>query len=333
MAGRIPTPILVVDDDPRVLRACEAAFAPLGYPVRTARNAEDALDDMRQRPAGALITELALPGMDGLTLIHSARRIDPQIAAIVLTGHPSARTASRALRMGVDDYLIKDADSMGHLRRAVPRALRRRAHEAETARLLTDLAALNEEFLQSIVELQAANLQLEDRLRPPTSEEGQLRVLVIDDDAPVVAVLETLLNSQPGMRVTGVTSAEEARAELEAGRFDLVMADKNLGDADGVDLIGEIHARWPETAVVLMTGYATLESAVAALEHGAVAYLRKPFDDLDAVLDRVAEVRRRIEEDRRRRRYLHTLRERNADFLARYRLIKNKLLTLQRESP
>jgi DNA-binding NtrC family response regulator len=333
VARPLSAPILVVDDDGRVLRACEELFSGAGYAVRTARTAEDALDEIRRRPPAALLTEIPLPGMDGLTLIRRARRLAPNVVAIVLTAHPSASAAARALRLGVDDYVIKHADSVGYLRRAVPLALRRRAHQVETSRLLADLADLNEEFLRNIAELEQANLELQAQLRPPPGEEGPFRILVVDDDEKIVALLETLLASQPGLLVTGVTSGAEARAELSSRRFDLVMADKNLGDDDGVDLIGEVHARHPDTAVLLMTAYATLESAVAAMHHGAVDYLQKPFPDLGMVVDVVLEVRRKVREEREKRRYVHSLQSRHTDFVARYRLIKNKLLTLQREPP
>ncbi len=332
MGRQLSAQLLVVDDDGRVLRACEELFSPAGYVVRTARTAEDALDELKRRPPSALVTEVALPGMDGLTLVRRARQGAPSLAVIVLTAHPSALTASRALRLGVDDYLIKHADSMGHLRRAVPRALQRRSHQAETSRLLAELADLNEEFLRSIVALEKANLELQGRLARPAPADD-FRILVIDDDLKIVALVEALLNSQAGLRVTGVTSGAEARAELDRQRFDLVMVDKNLGDADGVALIADIHRRFPTTAVLLMTAFATLESAMAAIRHGAVAYLEKPFADLGAVVDRVLDVKRKVEEDREQREYVHSLKTRHSDFLARYRLIKTKLLTLQREPP
>lgn len=327
-----PAPILVVDDDGRTLRACDELFSAAGFPVRTARSGEEALDDLRRRPPAALVTEVALPGMDGLTLIRQARGFVPQLPALVLTAYPSAHSASRALRMGVDDYLIKHADTLGHLRRAVPRAMRRRSQAAETSRLLADLADLNEEFQRNLVELEETNRSLRARL-PAPADSSDYAVLVVDDDEKVVALLEAVLRPQPGLVVTGVTSAHDARRALATRRFDLVMADKNLGDADGVELIGEIHERYSETDVLLMTGYATLESAMAALQHGALAYLQKPFDDLGSVVERVLELRTRRDEGRAERDYLRSLESRQTDFAARYRLIKNKLLTLQREAP
>jgi len=324
-------PVLVVDDDDRTLRALEEMLALAGYAVRAVHTGEDALDYIERRPPAALITELSLPGMDGLTLARRARDATPELALIILTGAPTARTAAEALRLGVDDYVIKHADTLGHLRATLKRSLRRRSREAETRRLLGELTDLNEQFLDAMGELQRANLELEQKLALPADHDDRFNVLVVDDERSVVLLLETLLNSQPDIRTVGAYSGADARQTLERESFDLVMTDKNLGDASGVDLIGEIHARWPGTAVLVMTGYATLESAVQAMEHGAVAYIQKPFPDLDEVLAKVIEVRDKLRHERDERRYLRDVRARNADFVARYRLLKTKLLTLQRE--
>lgn len=325
--------VVVVDDDRRIHQALEDLFALSGYVVRGAYNGEEALDDLQRRPAAALITELALPGLDGLTLIRQARQLDPSLATLVLTAAPSARAASRALRAGCDDFLIKHADSITHLRDAVKRAIRRRARQAETERLLAEMAELNEVFLKNMVALQKENLDLEARLTPPTMASARWRVLVVDDDPSIVRLLQAALEGEPAIEVTGVYSGGEAERALEAsGPFDLVMTDKNLGDANGVELVQRITEETPDTAVLLMTGFATLDSAVQAMDHGAVAYLRKPFDDIDVVLQKVREVRERQRESRKRTDYLHEFKRRNSDFIGRYQLIKTKLLTLQRES-
>ncbi len=177
-------------------------------------------------------------------------------------------------------------------------------------------------------ELQRANLELEEQLRPPDDHRGSFRMLVVDDEAPTVALLATLLKSQ-GFAVDGAHSGTEARALFAVNKYDLVLTDKNLGDASGVDLIGEIHAVNPDTRVLLMTGFATVESAVDAIHLGAVGYLRKPFNDLSVVIHRVDEALDELKDERAKDRYTYAMRDQNTDFLDRYRLLKNKLATLQ----
>lgn len=329
MAGRNTTAILVVDDDPRVGRACADLFGR-GFEVASVGSGKEAVEHIRRGPPDAVVTELDLPGMDGLTLMRMVRRDFPDVATIVLTDVPSAHTASRALRLGVDDYIIKGQDSADQLRRSLRRALRTRAREGEVKRLLVELTELNEAFLGEMAALHRANLELEQKLQPPEDRRGGWRMLVVDDEAPTVHLLRTLLSSQ-GFDVDGANSGAEARAQFQKNRYDLVLTDKNLGDANGVDLIEEIHAIHPETRVLLMTGFATVESAVDAMHLGAVGYLRKPFEDLNVVIERVDEALDDIKAERERERYTYQLQSRNAEFVNRYKLLKTKLVTIQRE--
>ena len=327
-----PRSILVVDSDQRTYRAFTELFERPDLRLRFAETGREAIEEIRRTPPCVLVTELALEGMDGLSLLRVVRRDYPEVAAIVLTNSPSARSASRALRFGVDDYIIKGADSADHVRSAVFRAMRKRAHDAEVRRLLVELNDLNEAFMGEMNALARTNLELEERLRPPDDYRGSFRMLVVDDEAPTVALLATLLRSQ-GFSVDEAQSGTEARALFADNKYDLVLTDKNLGDASGVDLISEIHTLHPDTRVLLMTGFATVESAVDAIHLGAVGYLRKPFNDLSVVIHRVDEALDDLKDERAKEGYTYAMRAQNSDFMDRYRLLKNKLSTLQQDDP
>lgn len=102
------------------------------------------------------------------------------------------------------------------------------------------------------------------------------RIMVVDDDADIREILVEHLEGL-GYAVRGVPGAEEARAEL-GGVYDLAIVDLILRDESGVDLLRHIKSASPRTEVIIITGYATLDSALKALECGAFGYLRKPFD-------------------------------------------------------
>jgi signal transduction histidine kinase len=101
-------------------------------------------------------------------------------------------------------------------------------------------------------------------------------VLVVDDDASlaenIAEIVETL---EVGVRM--VSTGREALAAIHDGRFDLALVDVRLPDQDGTALASTIRAASPETEVVLITGDATVESAIAAVHSGAFAYVLKPF--------------------------------------------------------
>ena len=102
------------------------------------------------------------------------------------------------------------------------------------------------------------------------------RVLVIDDEKNIRATLALCLESD-GCAVTAVASGEAALAALEAERFEIAFLDLRLADESGLDLLPALLARRAELAVVVITAYATIETAVEAMRRGARDYLPKPF--------------------------------------------------------
>ena len=104
----------------------------------------------------------------------------------------------------------------------------------------------------------------------------KLRVLVIDDEKNIRATLALCLE-QIGCEVTAVASAEAALDALARQRQDLVFLDLRLGQSNGLDLIPKLLADAPDLMVVIMTAYATIDSAVEAIKRGAADYIAKPF--------------------------------------------------------
>lgn len=109
--------------------------------------------------------------------------------------------------------------------------------------------------------------------------EGTPVVLVVDDEPDVrqfvAAALQRLL---PGVRVVTASSAREALALLEAGGATLVLSDYRMGDVDGVELLTEVHKRWPWIGRALLTGFPEEARVVAAAEMGTVSrVLGKPL--------------------------------------------------------
>ena len=103
-----------------------------------------------------------------------------------------------------------------------------------------------------------------------------LRVLVIDDEKNIRATLALCLE-QIGCEVTAVASAQAALEALARQRQDLAFLDLRLGQSSGLDLIPKLLADAPDLMVVIMTAYATIDSAVEAIKRGAADYIAKPF--------------------------------------------------------
>ncbi|MGH7810460.1 MAG: sigma-54-dependent transcriptional regulator [Candidatus Binatia bacterium] len=101
-------------------------------------------------------------------------------------------------------------------------------------------------------------------------------MLVIDDEKNIRATLSLCLE-QAGCQVTAVSSAESALSALAQQPYDLTFLDVRLGDTSGLDLIAKLLADCPDLLVVVITAYATIDSAVEAIKRGASDYLPKPF--------------------------------------------------------
>jgi CheY-like chemotaxis protein len=117
-----------------------------------------------------------------------------------------------------------------------------------------------------------------------------MRVLVVDDDEEIREELTTLLGDG-GHAVTGVASAALAITSLEGEEFDVLFTDLKTGRVSGIELLTTVQKRWPRLIVVMLTGNATVESAVQALQLGAFDYLRKPAkpDQVRRVLDLIGQ--------------------------------------------
>ena len=118
-------------------------------------------------------------------------------------------------------------------------------------------------------------------------------VLVIDDEPVVLDVFQRVLGEK-GLSTRLARNAEEALAFIEREEFGCVLADKNLPGLDGIEIVRRVRQSQPHCACIIMTAYASTESAVGALRLGAVDYIAKPFDDLDRIAARIDDALRQM---------------------------------------
>jgi len=127
---------LVVDDEPEVLRFGGRALTALGFSADRASSAQEALDRLASESYDLLLTDLSMPGMNGLELIAAARERQPYLPVVVITGYGTMEMAVGALRAGADDFVLKPFD-VADLRKATEHALGRARLLAEHGRLRT----------------------------------------------------------------------------------------------------------------------------------------------------------------------------------------------------
>jgi len=99
--------ILIVDDDTDLLAALSQLLGAEGYQVATAATAEDALDRFRDETYHLVLTDLQLPGRNGIALVKAVHEACPATRCVLITGHGSIRSAVLALKRGATEYITK----------------------------------------------------------------------------------------------------------------------------------------------------------------------------------------------------------------------------------
>ncbi len=115
-----------------------------------------------------------------------------------------------------------------------------------------------------------------------------MRILIVDDEPNIRNSLRTALEARKNT-VDEAASVAVAVTRIERSAFDVAFVDLRLGEESGFSLLESIVGRWPRMAVVIITAYASIDSAVDAMRRGAFDYLPKPFTpaQIRAVLERV----------------------------------------------
>lgn len=100
--------ILIADDEEGMLEVCRDTLEVLeGVSIVTCSDGEQALEEIRNKGADLLVTDLKMPGMSGVDLLRAARELDSNLPVLIMTAHPRVETAVEALRLGAADYLTK----------------------------------------------------------------------------------------------------------------------------------------------------------------------------------------------------------------------------------
>ena len=256
--------VLVVDDDPALLQALPEALRlrMSGVAVDTANSATAALDRMVGRDYDAIVTDIKMPGMDGLALLTEIRTRRPDTPILMITGHGEHTLAIQALRGGAYDFIHKPIDRdqiVGSLHRAM-------AAHARTRRVKDRQVALE----RCAAELEQIAEQLGRQ---------QARVLIVDDDPALLQALPQALR----LRMGGVTveTADSAAAALDriaARDYDAIVTDIKMPGMDGLGLLAEIRGRQPDTPTLMITGHGEYDLALRCLRGGAYDFIQKPID-------------------------------------------------------
>ncbi len=141
------------------------------------------------------------------------------------------------------------------------------------------------------------------------------RLLVVDDEKAALRNLEHVMKKE-GYEVVGTQSGQKALNLLREQSFDVVLTDLRMERVDGIQILKRCRELYPDAEVIMITGYATLESAVKTMKHGAFYYIAKPFK-----LDEVRKVVREAMEKVRLKKENTRLREQLESYQGKVKII------------
>jgi signal transduction histidine kinase len=252
-----PPRLLIVDDEAANLQALQSTLSGQGYEVASFTDPTAALAAFKADAFDLLLTDLVMPGIGGLTLMHELRARDPDLAVVIMTGEGSIASAVEAMREGAMDYVLKPL-RLSTLLPVISRALTVRDLRRENARLEKGLRARTAELEQALEEVdrqaaervlaeqalvQAQKVEAIGRLTGGVAHDfnnlltpiiGYLELLqrVIDEAQPHRRFVDTALEAaQRGAKVAGHLLAFSRTQRLNLRPVDV---DETLRNCDGL---------------------------------------------------------------------------------------------------
>ena len=144
----LPPDVLVIDDELGTRESIRFILQP-DYAVLAAESVEAGLKVLRQRPVDAIILDLVLPGMSGIEGLREIRRLDPDVAVIILTAYASLETAQQAIRFGANDYQSKPFET-AEIRHAVAGNISLTRAMRQRRQMVNELQEINQLFATEI---------------------------------------------------------------------------------------------------------------------------------------------------------------------------------------
>ena len=230
--------VLLIEDEEKSRMLMTRVINKEGFETIPAKDGKEGLDIFAKERPHIVVTDLKMPKIDGLEVLHTIKRLSPLTEVILLTAHGGYDAAISAVREGASDYLRKPID-------------------------------LNE--------LAAALMRSRERLVVAKEITATATVLLVEDDATARAKLARVLEKED-WKVFSASDGKEALAIFNEHKIDILIADLKMPNMDGMTLLREVRQRTADCEILVITGYGDESTAIAAMREGAINYIKKPID-------------------------------------------------------
>ena len=176
--------ILIVDDEIDVLDLCKRILMAQGYLISSAHNGYEAIEVARQDQFDLLLTDIKMPGMNGLEIAQQLKDIDPHMVCVTMTGFSTMDMAINALKLGIDEFILKPFTPK-ELSAAVAKALEKERLRKENFRLrsLIPLFELNKRLMSTVDESTLINAVLDIAQKETNAAIAGVMLFDLEDDS------------------------------------------------------------------------------------------------------------------------------------------------------
>jgi len=279
--------LLVVDDEPDV---CDSVHDLLRreFTVLKAKSAAEGYKLMETNEVHIIMTDQRMPHVTGVELLTKIRQGHPRAVRMLFTGFADLESIIAAINQGHIFQFLKKPWQPEELESAVRAAAQEYDRLVEQGEQVRRLQEEIERLWKRV-----ATLETEVVRRPPTpsaSAGPKHTLLVVDDEPNVCDSVHDLLRNE--FKVLKAKSAAEGYKLMESNEVHIIMTDQRMPKATGVEMLSKVRAGHPQAVRMLFTGYADLESVIAAINQGHIfQFLKKPWqpEELEAAVRAAAQ--------------------------------------------
>ncbi|HUU00921.1 MAG TPA: response regulator [Myxococcota bacterium] len=300
--------VLVVDDEPVILRVLSEFLAQHEILADIVPTAEDALLKLSERDYAVVISDKNLPGMDGIELLGKIKTKWNEVEVLIITGYASIDSAIEAIAAGAFDYIPKPFPNLAYVAEKVRGALAR--HDFER-RVRSMISFLSDTCKSQLMELAAGDKReiierLEAALKSGSQEEKG-RLIII---GPASLTNNT---RRQGYDVTPASSLDQAVSLLASGEYHVVIFVDEEGGPDAAHVVETLRAAHPDVGVFVVSTESNLKKIVSAIGVGVGDYLIRPFEGRELFSPRLKRLVSRQQHVWRYRRVIESLKKLNID--------------------